>query len=654
MCYHSKSFYLFFLITCFSNSLASELVDDFSELDSLSLEQLLNVEIGVASKSDESLWEAPSIVSVITKQEIEQWGGVQLGDYLERVPGFLGISSFILPQNAFSARGDYPGHTNPHILFLIDGSPVRDSILGGFNADIISSFPISSVERIEVIRGPGSVLYGTNAYVGVVNIVTRRPETDGYQASIRYGSFEGLQSQFSVDKTIGTVHFSSDFSFFKEDGWDLNSQFAEDQGIVQSYEENLFSGRLTLDTPYFTVNSFYAQNIHSQVTSTGAPGDGKNQRLFLDVKKTFQVNNHWKLDVSVSNNQVSNILPTGPNIQARPKSNDIVSELTNFINLTDTIKITAGASYYRLKGEWNMTGVSIIPNYQESWYALYGQLDWRVRDNLKLVAGAQWNKPQGQASHGVPRFGAIYNLNALWGAKLLYGEAFRASFPGETLIAIPRTLRGTPNLTPEKIATYDAQVFFKNEETEVSLTYFDSHQDNLITRIPSSDPAFRLEFTNQGALDSSGLEFEFKWIPTETFLIMGSLTQTESETDQGIDNPSLVPETQAKLGLSYQHSASGLTIALFNTYHSKPKSLLGGSSQTAYLNPEPESAHLTTANFSWRLPQARSSKVQWRLNMYGSNLFDQGQDYPEFVFRRVNTLPNRAGRSFYGMIQVQF
>jgi len=71
-------------------------------------------------------------------------------------------------------RGDIQSQLSNHILVLLNGRPVRESLLGGLNFPFFSAFPVEMIERKELVRGPGSVLYGTNAYSGIVNVITRR------------------------------------------------------------------------------------------------------------------------------------------------------------------------------------------------------------------------------------------------------------------------------------------------------------------------------------------------------------------------------------------------------------------------------------------------------------------------------------------------
>ena len=101
--------------------------------------------------------------------------------------------SFLFPRNMASIRGNLIKHEDNHVLVLINGRPFRDVTLGGVNFSIYTAFPIHMIERVEVIRGPGSVLYGTNAFTGVINVVTKDPDKPMMHVSTLNGSY-GWQS----------------------------------------------------------------------------------------------------------------------------------------------------------------------------------------------------------------------------------------------------------------------------------------------------------------------------------------------------------------------------------------------------------------------------------------------------------------------------
>jgi len=151
------------LLICTFTSSAITSADDFEGLFSLSLQELINLEVTTVSKRKESISEAPGVISVITAEDIKNYGATSLKDVLLRLPNFFIFDSSTFKASGAMLRAGATQHLNNHVLYLINGSPLRESQNGGLHTDINLLFPIDIIERIEVIRGPGSVLYGSNA-----------------------------------------------------------------------------------------------------------------------------------------------------------------------------------------------------------------------------------------------------------------------------------------------------------------------------------------------------------------------------------------------------------------------------------------------------------------------------------------------------------
>ena len=131
------------------------------DLYSMDLASLLNMKVTTASKFSENLADAPGVMEVVTKDELRRFGGMTLGEILDRVPGLSTTTASFTDRSMVAARGDQTQINGGHILFLINGRPTREVLEGGIISDLLESFPVNILERIEVILGPGSVLYGS-------------------------------------------------------------------------------------------------------------------------------------------------------------------------------------------------------------------------------------------------------------------------------------------------------------------------------------------------------------------------------------------------------------------------------------------------------------------------------------------------------------
>jgi len=157
---------------------------------STSLESLLQTKVVTASRFSEDLADAPGVITVVSRDEINRMGGLTLREILSRVAGLDVTSNALTDRSMIAVRGDQAKANGVHVLFLINGRPTREVVDGGAMSELLEAFPIAILERIEVIEGPGSVLYGSNAYSGVINLITRK--ADGKSGAVRgFGSGVG-------------------------------------------------------------------------------------------------------------------------------------------------------------------------------------------------------------------------------------------------------------------------------------------------------------------------------------------------------------------------------------------------------------------------------------------------------------------------------
>lgn len=165
---------------------------DLEVLLEFSLEELMNMEVVTASKKPQRLSEVPATVRVITTEQIKERGYFTLEEALSDLPGvqfrnIVGFNSYVFLRGAPSQ--------NNLILLLVDGIQINELNSGGFYGG--GQFNLSNVKRIEVVYGPASALYGTNAISGIINIITNDPkDIQGGHASVLSGSFETRNVDF--------------------------------------------------------------------------------------------------------------------------------------------------------------------------------------------------------------------------------------------------------------------------------------------------------------------------------------------------------------------------------------------------------------------------------------------------------------------------
>src|SRR5262245_30112405 len=198
---------------------------DFRDFDELNLEDLLNVTVSIAAGRVQRAEEAPSIVSVVTDEEIRRMGARTLTDVLQTVPGFEVLTDN-LGRSHFAVRGvvtqtppfraSSPAVTqasSENILVLFNGHRLNEHFTGG--ATVVNlEIPLYNIKQVEIVRGPGSALFGANAFLAVINLVPYTARNlEGVEVSAAGGSFDTQLYHLLAGHTAGDFGISGSFQF---------------------------------------------------------------------------------------------------------------------------------------------------------------------------------------------------------------------------------------------------------------------------------------------------------------------------------------------------------------------------------------------------------------------------------------------------------
>lgn len=189
-----------FIILAFSFTFGISNAQEADRIFNMSLEELLNIKITTAAKFEQKKWEAPSTISVITDEDIKTYGYKSIWDALKTVVGSIPSDNGNYESIGFRALLE-PAKYNSRILWLVDGHTLNESYFQWFLPGIKSGIDISTIKRIEIIRGPGSVLYGSNAFIGIVNIITKDgKDINGINVSASAGGVLTSAGGFKINK----------------------------------------------------------------------------------------------------------------------------------------------------------------------------------------------------------------------------------------------------------------------------------------------------------------------------------------------------------------------------------------------------------------------------------------------------------------------
>ena len=175
--------------------------------------------VSIATGSTQPIAKAPAVASVITANQIRAMGARDIDQILETVPG-LHISRDVIGYNPQYLFRGISSDFNPQVLMLINGIPITNLFQGDRNV-VWGGMPVEAISRIEIIRGPGSALYGADAFAGVINIVTKTPdEVKHNSAGARVGSFNTTDVWFTGAGEKGDLGYMGSIEFTKTDGSD--------------------------------------------------------------------------------------------------------------------------------------------------------------------------------------------------------------------------------------------------------------------------------------------------------------------------------------------------------------------------------------------------------------------------------------------------
>ncbi|HLP40230.1 MAG TPA: TonB-dependent receptor [Fibrobacteria bacterium] len=620
----------------------------------LSLQELLELKVEVASKTDENVSEAPGVVSVITRREISAFGALNLAEVLDRAPSTQILSSHFLRQAKASIRGMMTSHVDHHVLMLIDGRPFRDAYGYLSNWTLYSSFPVDLIERIEIVRGPGSVLYGSGAIAGVINIVTREPmEPFSVQASGGGGSFGSrvvsglaLLSWRDLKLTVGG-------SYLGQDGWTMAAKTKLDSWVQDSsmkYGQDDKSAAAFLEFKRLRAQVTYidaAYNYLGIVPAWAASGRMWSRRLISDVGYTQPLTEAWSIRLNATHNFWEHHVyePPGPFFEG----GGVVT--TDAMLLEGVLQGRLGERGGVLVGgltENRSNRDTAVPSYDEWLYSGYASADYRFIDPLKLIAGFQYNRAAQDKQAWVPRLGAIYSFTGDIALKLLYGRAFRVTTPLEEYLIIPGVLIGNKDLDPEFVTTCDAQLFVNSSRAQYTFTLYYGRLNDLIARVfthPEEPGNLEETYVNQERYDLFGAELEIKVPLTERLYGTGSLTLQKEKEDR-----LFIPDFMAKGGLFYE--ARGFTGGLFGSLFGRGLQARGFNPATEDLNPPAEPIFLLSLNLKYDFRGITGVPVTHEAR--GTNLLDDPMHYPEFSRNEVNTLPMGPGRAILGRVTVAY
>ena len=544
------------------------------DLTTISLEDLAQVKVYSASRHLEKAQDAPSAVSIITAEEIRRYGWRTLAEALGSIRGFytaydrdyvyLGVLGVLRP-------GDY----NSRMLLLINGHRLNDNVYD--SAQIGTEFPLDMdlVERIEVVRGPSSSLFGTNAVFGVINVITRAPaggteiEVSGDIAS-QIARSGNLTATFTKGRLSGLVSGG----LYRSQG-DTQLYFPEfdfpqtNNGIAQNLDGDAYTHQFAdLQCGRFRIQELYSNRTKQIPTapfssSFDTPGTySLDRRSYVDVGYHRPISSTTDLDVRGYYDYYRSVAAGAMRPDNQPEFRGFSVGNVQWTGAEATIarqigphRITFGGQHeysFQVQQKAYAEGQPPVidddhPEWLSGWYT---QAELKLPKHLAMNAGVRLDAFSEYGESISPRLAVVYSPNGKTSLKYILGRAFRAPNAYES--------RYADNIYFERpaIALRPENIFSQNvvlEHTlfpwlEITSELFYNHLTRLIDQIEDHGSGMA-EFVNRGDYTTEGVGFEIEAKRRSGVSIRASYVLTDGN-DVYLEPPANAPLHAVKLNAS--------------------------------------------------------------------------------------------------------
>ncbi|MBV1911978.1 MAG: TonB-dependent receptor [Kangiellaceae bacterium] len=663
---------------------------ELNALANMSLEQLLNVKITTAGKKPEELSKVPASVVVMSRKEIERHGFISLEDVLETIPGLYAINDFAFNDVVFGVRGFWSSSAK-QILILVNGVRQTEAYASSYVIRNVG-IPVEAIDRIEVVRGPNSVLYGSGAFFAAINIITDNSTGQSENIfSTSYGSRNMNKVFLRRSGKEDGFSYAMNASIFRSDGMDLPYQLFTDvtiEGIP-----NMTHRQLENEEKYFNFSGSAAgwsvdftllENPREQFFFGPSRQEGYINRV---SRGTFSLGYNSKISNELSYagrfnyiNQVSQTRGDCPpgfsSVQEFYGQENIDTafielEANAFLNPTNDLDVTLGVNVHSINhilDQANLPtfGIPFIPtslSHGESidTFAMFGQTTYSYSDRLTLVAGVRlekqsafdilfesYNAIDADISIGtltsterpfessdievIPRVSMIYSTDKNHIIKLLYGQSvIRPSFSQLQFSTANRL-----TLTPEYISTYEVNyVASVGNNTTVNLSAFHNEMNDLIVRTDERlpDGSFTNFSANSGKQVTNGVELAAETILNEDLSVNFSVTYQQSRDQRtGFEKLDVAYSPDLMIQFRGEYQFNGYTFAFSGNFIDRMETLFVGI-------PGVGGSREGASNKShWVLNSNLHAKNIFNMGIFTnfriSNILDEQYYYPAASFNR--------------------
>ena len=642
------------------------------------------------------LKDAPVQTEVISRKMLDSYAGATLEDILSGL-----CASFDFSAGDMGANMQLGGLGNGYILILVDGKKMHGDVGGQNNLGLIDP---ARIERIEIVKGAASALYGSDAIAGVVNIILKKHrENILIENTSRGGSYGEFRQSNTVQFKVGKFTSSTNFQLKHSDGWQ-NTTYEDpnryEYPITNSINKTVnrytdwqvaqrFDYQATKDLSLYADGSFYRKRIYrpcgvpdyktydflyrNSSVATGGKLKLKNSNsIMLDVNYDshayyyMYTRETWDKEYDDSGKEISfPYFPGDKGLQS--DQSRLLLQLKGIFNLPYFNRLSVGTDteINWLDAPRRLDEIDQVSDYTTSFYA---QDEWTPIERLNITAGGRLTVNQNFGVRITPKVSALYKLGA-FNLRATYSEGFKTPTLKELHYRYIRQMSiislnlGNTELDPQTSRYVSGGLEYNGTRFSINVTGYCNWVDNMITlvTIPLSqapgdlvvtyDPARVRQYQNMDDARTYGVDVNAKWTPVQSLTLTGGYSYLDTEANQ-YDEEDQVMKHVIIDGMAH-HRATVSAIWTHAWRRSNYRLGIGVYGRIQSKRYYQDDGNGKAYNL-WRLNTRHQFKLGKRWNAEVNAGIDNIFNYYETTYHSLNYGTTTAGRTFYGSLMIQF
>lgn len=551
--------------------------EEIRQLMAMSLEELMTTTVTISTNTKQTLSKAPGVVSVITSDDIKATGTTNLMEILQSVPGIYVKANLF----GFKPLISFRGASGTNVLLMINGAPAKDLV---WSPGIFwKGMPADMIERIEIIRGPGSALYGSDASAGVINVITRTAGTIDYsEAGMRLGSFDtgnvwlqhgmrwnGFEIALMADvsrtdghspfirRAYGNSSGQADYGYESQDwhlsvargNWRMLLDHARHDdvaigltgGAVLDPEtranDSLSSLALLYADPEFADDwALNGEFRYRDMQYSSGNGYFEGIPAYANLKQESSAERRLNFEISAMYSGVRDH-------RLRFGGGYVEHDLYAFTQVLDGVsKVIDNGDTYTFLPTAVVPVTSTAPHRRKNRYVFLQDI-WSFSQDWELTAGVRYDHYSDFGSTLNPRLALVWQTTNQVTTKLMYGRAFRAPSYLERYVT---TAANPPNpeLSPERSKTLELSFAWRaTRDLRLGANIYRFERRDVI----APNPPVSGQFDNLDRFVTRGIELEAQWQALSNLRLAGNLSTMKNGDTASPLRDLAIPRTQAYL-----------------------------------------------------------------------------------------------------------